>query len=134
PRREDHYTPGGVTGKRPDMATVVYCQRLREAFKQDCPPLVIGGVEASLRRLSYYDYWSDKVKRPILLDTKADVLVFGQAEQALTHVVEALLNPIGEDGVGGLDGIPGTSIVRKKIDDIHKVVETPSWDDVSPNT
>ena len=134
PRREDHYTPGGLPGKRPDMATVVYCQRLREAFKQDCPPLVIGGVEASLRRLSYYDYWSDKVKRPILLDCKADMLIFGQAEQALKSIVEALQNPVGEDGVGGLDGIPGTSIMRKNIDDIQKVVETPTWDEVSPNT
>lgn len=134
PRREDHYTPGAVVGKRPDMATVVYCQRLREAFKQDCPPLVIGGVEASLRRLSYYDYWSDKVKRPILLDAKADVLVYGQAEQALTFVVEALRNPARVDGIGGIDGIPGTSILRKKIDDVTKVVETPSWDEVSPNT
>ena len=134
PRREDHYTPGGLPGKRPDMATVVYCQRLREAFKQDCPPLVIGGVEASLRRLSYYDYWGDKVKRPILLDAKADVLVFGQAEQALTHVVDALRNPLVSGGVGGIDGIPGTSIVRKSLSDISRVIEVPSWDEVSPST
>src|SRR6185295_6775971 len=134
PRREDHYTPGGVPGKRPDMATVVYSQRLREAFKQDCPPIVIGGVEASLRRMSYYDYWSDKVKRPVILDAKADVLVFGQAEQALKLIVEAMQSGVGADGVGGLDGIPGTSIVKKSIADIPKVVEAPSWDEVSPMT
>ncbi len=134
PRREDHYTPGGVTGKRPDMATVVYCQRLREAFKQDCPPLVIGGVEASLRRMSYYDYWSDKVKRPVLLDAKADVLVFGQAEYALQYIVEAYRNGVSTEGVGGIDGIPGTSVLRKKIDDIDRILEVPSWDEVSPST
>jgi uncharacterized radical SAM protein YgiQ len=134
PRREDHYTPGGVTGKRPDMATVVYCQRLREAFKQDCPPLIIGGVEASLRRMSYYDYWTDKIKRPVLLDAKADVLAFGQAEGSLHHIVNALRDSVGADGIGGIDGIPGTSIVRKTIADIPRVIEVPSWDEVSPNT
>jgi len=134
PRREDHYTPGGIPGKRPDMATVVYSQRLREAFKQDCPPIVIGGVEASLRRMSYYDYWSDKVKRPVILDAKADVLVFGQAEQALKLIVEAMQSGVGADGIGGLDGIPGTSIVKKSITDIPKVVEAPSWEEVSPMT
>jgi uncharacterized radical SAM protein YgiQ len=134
PRREDHYTPDGVTGKRPDMATVVYCQRLREAFKQDCPPLVIGGVEASLRRMSYYDYWSDKVKRPVILDAKADVLVFGQAEPALKCLVHALQNPVGSDGIGGIDGIPGTSVVRKTCAAVDRILEVPSWDEVSPNT
>jgi uncharacterized radical SAM protein YgiQ len=134
PRREDHYTPGGVIGRRPDMATVVYCQRLREAFKRECPPLVIGGVEASLRRMSYYDYWSDKVKRPIILDAKADVLIFGQAEAALKALVHAMQNPVGDDGVGGIDGIPGTSVVRKSIEQVDRVLEVPSWDEVSPDT
>src|SRR5205814_1254507 len=134
PRREDHYTPNGEIGKRPDMATVVYCQRLREAFKQDCPPLVIGGVEASLRRMSYYDYWADKVKRPIILDAKADVLIFGQAEMALKSLVQALQNPVGADGIGGIDGIPGTSVVRKNCAEVDRILEVPSWDEVSPMT
>jgi uncharacterized radical SAM protein YgiQ len=109
PRREDRYSPDGVAGKRPEMATVVYCQRLREAFKQDCPPLVIGGLEASLRRISYYDYWSDKVKRPILLDAKADVLVFGQGELPLRQLVEALRSG------APLVGIPGTSVIAPAV-------------------
>ncbi|HYF50660.1 MAG TPA: YgiQ family radical SAM protein [Planctomycetota bacterium] len=134
PRREDHYTPGAVTGKRPDMATVVYSQRLREAFKGECPPIVIGGVEASLRRMCYYDYWSDKVKRPVILDAKADVLVFGQAEYALQYIVEAYRNGVAKDGTGGIDGIPGTSIVRKKIDDIPRILEVPSGEEVMPMT
>ena len=134
PRREDHYTPGGLPDKRPDMATVVYSQRVREAFKQDCPPIVIGGVEASLRRMSYYDYWSDKVKRPVILDAKADVLIFGQAEMPLKALVHAMQNPVGADGIGGIDGIPGTSVVRKSISAVDRVLEVPSWEEVSPMT
>ncbi len=134
PRRDDQYTPGAVIGKRPDMATVVYCQRLREAFKQECPPLVIGGVEASLRRMSYFDYWSDRVKRPMILDAKADVLIFGQAEMALKALVQALQNPVGADGIGGIDGIPGTSVVRKELKAIDRILEVPSWEEVSPMT
>ncbi|MCY3023668.1 MAG: YgiQ family radical SAM protein [Planctomycetota bacterium] len=134
PRRDDHYTPDGVPGKRPDMATVVYCQRLREAFKEDCPPLVIGGLEASLRRLAYYDYWSDKVKRPILLDAKADILVFGQAELALQELVPALRGAPGADAPDAVAGIAGTSVIRKSIAGIPRVLELPPWEDVSPLT
>jgi len=145
PRRDDHYTPGGVAGKRPDMATVVYCQKLREAFKQECPPLVIGGVEASLRRLAYYDYWTDTVKRPVILDAKADILVFGQGEAPLTALVQALRNPLTPDslrssrpsphgGEGNLDGIAGTAVVRRDIAGIPCVLELPPWEGVSPLT
>jgi uncharacterized radical SAM protein YgiQ len=130
PRREDHYTPDGEPGRRPDMATVVYSQRLREAFKQDCPLIVIGGVEASLRRLSYFDYWSETVKRPVLLDAKADVLVYGQAEPALKAVVEALKT----DGTDALNGLRGTSVVVNSIADIPGVIEVPAWNEVSALT
>ena len=78
-RNDDAYRPGGRIGLRPDRATLAYCQRCREAYKG--VPVIAGGVEASLRRLAHYDYWSDKVRRSILLDCKADLLVFGMGEE-----------------------------------------------------
>ncbi len=79
-RNDDAYSPGGQPGRRPDRATLAYCQRAREAYRG--VPVVAGGVEASLRRLAHYDFWSDKVRRSILLDAKADLLVFGMGERA----------------------------------------------------
>ncbi|MFH0940121.1 MAG: YgiQ family radical SAM protein, partial [Planctomycetota bacterium] len=138
PRSEDHYSPNGEINRRPDLATVVYSQRLREAFKESsslekgktrgCPLIVIGGVEASLRRSSYFDYWSEQVKRPIILDAKADILVFGQAEMALKALVEAL------SAGATIDGLRGTSVVVQSIADIPRVLETPSWDEVNALT
>lgn len=87
-RNDDAYSPGGQIGRRPDRATAVYCQRAREAFKG--VPIVAGGVEASLRRLAHYDYWSDKVRRSILLDSKADLLVFGMGERPLLEILRRL--------------------------------------------
>src|SRR6187431_3286601 len=78
-RHDDAYTPAGEGGKRPDRCTIVYAQRCREAFKD--VPIVLGGIEASLRRIAHYDYWSEKVRRSILLDAKADFLVFGMGER-----------------------------------------------------
>src|SRR6186713_113905 len=83
-RSDDAYTPGGMGGKRPDRSVVVYAQRCREAFKD--VPIVIGGIEASLRRIAHYDYWSDKVRRSILADAKADLLIYGNAERAVVEV------------------------------------------------
>ena len=87
-RREDGYSPGGESGRRPDRATVVYANRMREAFKG--VPVVIGGIEASLRRFAHYDYWSDTVRRSILLDSKADVLIYGMGEKQIREIAEAL--------------------------------------------
>jgi uncharacterized radical SAM protein YgiQ len=87
-RSDDAYTPGDVSGKRPDRATLVYTQRCREAFKD--VPVVIGGIEASLRRIAHYDYWQDKVRRSILVDSKADLLVYGNAERAIVEVAHRL--------------------------------------------
>lgn len=84
PRSDDAYTPGGLAGKRPDRATIVYTQKLREAFPNS--PIVIGGIEASLRRLAHYDYWSGKVRRSLLVDSGADILVFGNAERAIVEL------------------------------------------------
>ncbi len=87
-RNDDAYSPGGQIGRRPDRATLAYCQRAREAFKG--VPVIAGGVEASLRRLAHYDYWSDKVRRSILLDAKADLLVYGMGERPLVEILRRL--------------------------------------------
>ena len=87
-RRDDGYSPGGESGRRPDRATVVYANRMREAFKG--VTVVIGGIEASLRRFAHYDYWSDTVRRSILLDSKADVLIYGMGETQIREIAEAL--------------------------------------------
>ena len=80
-RQKDAFTPGGVMGKRPDYATIVYCNLIRRTYKHN--PLIIGGLEASLRRLAHYDYWSNKVKRSILLDSGADLLLYGMGERSI---------------------------------------------------
>ncbi len=87
-RNDDAYSPGGRIGLRPDRATLSYCQRAREAYKG--VPVIAGGVEASLRRLAHYDYWSDKVRRSILLDSKADLVVFGMGENAIIELAQRL--------------------------------------------
>ena len=87
-RNDDAYSPGGEIGRRPDRATLAYCQRAREAYKG--VPIIAGGIEASLRRLAHYDYWSDKVRRSILLDAKPDLLVFGMGERPLIEIVQRL--------------------------------------------
>ena len=87
-RRADDFSPGGRAGQRPDRATTVYCNRLRESFPDS--PLVIGGIEASLRRLAHYDYWEDSVRRSLLLDTRADILLYGMAEQSVLEVARRL--------------------------------------------
>ena len=87
-RSDDAYTPGNVSGKRPDRATLVYTQRVQEAYKD--VPIVIGGIEASLRRIAHYDYWQDKVRRSVLADTKADLLLYGNAERAIVEIAHRL--------------------------------------------
>src|SRR3954447_14150597 len=89
-RNDDAYSPGGRIGLRPDRATLAYCQRAREAFPGERVPVIAGGVEASLRRLAHYDYWSDTVKRSILLDAKADLVAFGMGEQSIVAIARRL--------------------------------------------
>ena len=88
PRSDDAYTPGDVAGRRPDRAALVYAQRCREAFND--VPIVLGGIEASLRRIAHYDYWQDKVRRSILVDSKADLLLYGNAERAIVEIAHRL--------------------------------------------
>ncbi|MGB1277577.1 MAG: YgiQ family radical SAM protein, partial [Nannocystaceae bacterium] len=108
PRSDDAYTPGGGAGARPDRAVLVYTQRCREASRAAGfdVPVVIGGIEASLRRIAHYDYWSDKVRRSVLLDAKADLLVYGNAERAIVEIAHRLGE--GED-ITGLRDIRGTA-------------------------
>ncbi len=87
-RSDDAYTPGGSGGKRPDRSVIVYAQRAREAFKD--VPIVIGGIEASLRRIAHFDYWSEKVRRSVLLDAKADLLVYGNGERQICEIAHRL--------------------------------------------
>ena len=113
-RSDDAYTPGGQGGKRPDRSVVVYAQRAREAFKD--VPIVIGGIEASLRRIAHFDYWSEKVRRSVLLDAKADLLVFGNAERQICEIAHRLA--AGED-ITEINDLRGTAFVRKSHDFIE---------------
>jgi uncharacterized radical SAM protein YgiQ len=106
-RSDDAYTPGGEGGKRPDRSVIVYAQRVREAYKD--VPIVIGGIEASLRRIAHYDYWSEKVRRSVLLDAKADLLVYGNAERAVVDIARRL--NAGED-IATIRDLRGTAFVR----------------------
>ena len=107
-RHDDAYTPGGEGGKRPDRCTIVYAQRCREAFKD--VPIVLGGIEASLRRIAHYDYWSDKVRRSILADAKADLLLYGNAERAVVEVAHRLA---AGEAPRDLDAIRGVALFRR---------------------
>ena len=102
-RSEDSYAPGGKAGMRPDRATVVYCNRIREAYGD--VPIVIGGVEASLRRFAHYDYWDNKVRRSILFDSRADILVYGMGEHQIVEIADLLAKGNSEDEITDVDGI-----------------------------
>ena len=108
-RHDDAYTPGNIGGKRPDRAVVVYSQRCREAYKD--VPLIIGGIEASLRRIAHYDYWQEKVRRSVLFDAKADILIYGNAERPLVEVAHRIA--VGES-VETIQDIRGTAVIRKE--------------------
>jgi uncharacterized radical SAM protein YgiQ len=118
-RAEDQYTPGGHTGARPDRATIAYAQRCREAYKG--VPVVLGGIEASLRRIAHYDYWSDKVRRSILLDAKADMLVFGMGERPIVEVARRL--DAGET-IDQIRDVRGTAYVLSEADTREALADT----------
>jgi len=132
-RNDDAYTPGNVAGQRPDRAVTVYSQRLREAYKT--VPIIIGGIEASLRRIAHYDYWSDRVRRSVLLDSRADLLLFGNAERAIVEVAHRLA--AGEP-VGALSDIRGTAYVTTSLPSDRILIDSTSVDrpgavDAHPN-
>src|SRR4051812_18048654 len=109
-RHNDSYTPGGEGGKRPDRSVIVYAQRCREAYKD--VPIVLGGIESSLRRIAHYDYWSDKVRRSVLMDAKADILLYGNAERAVVEVTHRLAK--GEKA-SELDDVRGVAVLKPAV-------------------
>ena len=123
-RGEDDYSPGGEAGHRPDRATLVYSNRMKEAFRD--VPLIIGGIEASLRRFGHYDYWSDTVRRSILVDSKADVLIYGMGELQIIELAEALDQNRFEES---LPNIRGICYMSKDIPSID-CVECPSFEEI----
>jgi len=122
-RSDDAYTPDAAPNKRPDRAVLVYSQRCREAYSD--VPLVIGSIEASLRRIAHYDYWSDKVRRSILVDSKADILLYGNAERALVELSHRIAK--GEK-VADIQDIRGTAFLRKKIPEGWSEIESTKLD------
>jgi len=122
-RSDDAYTPDAAPNKRPDRAVLVYSQRCREAYSD--VPLVVGSIEASLRRIAHYDYWSDKVRRSILVDSKADILLYGNAERALVELSHRIAK--GEK-VADIQDIRGTAFLRKKIPEGWSEIESTKLD------
>ncbi len=118
-RHDDAYSPNDEGGKRPDRAVVVYSQRCKEAYKG--VPVIVGSIEASLRRIAHYDYWSDKVRRSVLMDSKADILVYGNAERAIVDIAHRLAS--GED-VHQIKDLRGTAFVRKRVPDGWTVIDS----------
>src|SRR5580704_11022372 len=107
-RSDDAYTPDGAGGKRPDRSVIVYAQRAREAFKD--VPLVIGGIEASLRRIAHFDYWSEKIRRSVLLDAKADMLVYGNGERQIVELAHRLA---AGESIRDITDLRGTAFTRR---------------------
>lgn len=126
-RSYDYYTPGGVVGKRPNYAVVVYCNLIRQTFKKT--PIIIGGIEASLRRFAHYDYWSDKMKRSILMDSGADIVSYGMGEHSMVELAEALDSGLDVKDVTFVRGtLYRTNDISNIVDD---AVMLPSFDEVS---
>lgn len=124
-RNTDLYSPGGEIGHRPDRATIVYCNRIREAYGKDVP-IIIGGIEASLRRFAHYDYWSDKVRRSILIDSGADLLIFGMGERQITEIAELLNSKVP---IKKIQHIAGTAYLSSSLPDA--CVALPDYNSVS---
>ena len=121
-RQQDSYTPGGVMGKRPDYATVVYCNLIRSAYKDS--PIIIGGIEASLRRLSHYDYWSNKMKRSMLLDSQADLISYGMGEHSIIEIADALDSGID---VKDITFIKGTVYRTRSLENAYDYILLPDY-------
>ncbi len=124
-REKDSFSPGGIMGRRPDYATVVYGNLIRQTYKK--VPILIGGVEASLRRLAHYDYWSNKVKRSILLDSGADILMYGMGEHSIVELAEALDSGLA---VKDITFVPGTVYKTRKKEDIYDALFLPEFERV----
>ena len=124
-RKTDAYTPGGVMGRRPDRATTVYCNLIRKTYKHT--PVIIGGIEASLRRLSHYDYWSDSIRRSVLLDSGADLISYGMGEHSIVEIADALNSGLA---VKDITWIPGTVYKTRSEEDIYDAVRLPDFEEI----
>ena len=124
-RETDAFTPGGATGKRPDYATVVYCNLIRRKYRNK--PIIAGGIEASLRRLAHYDYWSNKVKRSLLLDSGADLLLYGMGEHSIIEMADALNSGID---IKDLTFIRGSVYKTKDLSSVYDYIMLPSYDEI----
>ena len=124
-RKTDAYTPGGVMGKRPDYAAIVYSNLIRQTYKKT--PIILGGIEASLRRLAHYDYWSDKLKRSILLDSGADLISYGMGERSIVEIAEALDSGIDIKDITFIDG---TVCKVKSLDSVYDAILLPSYEEL----
>ena len=122
-RTTDAFTPGGVMGKRPDYATIVYCNLIRQTYKHK--PIIIGGIEASLRRLSHYDYWSNKLKRSILLDSGADIISYGMGEHSIVEIADALDSGLDIKDITFIDG---TVYKTRDRESIYDAIELPHFE------
>ena len=125
-RRTDLYSPGGEMGHRPDRAVIVYCTRAREAFKN--VPVIIGGIEASLRRFAHYDYWDNKVRRSLLIDAKADLLIYGMGEKTIVEIANLFRYGMSIDK---MTSVKGTVYASKEIDGLPSFIEVPSFEAVA---
>ena len=124
-RHEDAYTPGGIMGKRPDYAVVVYCNLIRRTYKD--VPIIIGGIEASLRRLAHYDYWSDKIRRSVLMDSSANLLCYGMGEHATVEIADSLAGGIP---VSEITYVRGTVYRTSRMELLEDAVMLPSFEEV----
>ena len=125
-RKTDSYTPGGVMGKRPDRAVTVYCNLIRKSYKHT--PIIIGGIEASLRRLAHYDYWSDRVRRSVLLDSGADLLSYGMGEHSIVEIADALNSGLE---VKDITWISGTVYKTRYEDEIYDAIRLPDYEEIT---
>ena len=124
-RSTDSYSPGGKAGLRPDRPTIVYSNKIRSIYKN--VPVIVGGIEASLRRFGHYDYWQDKIKRSVLCDSQADLLIYGMGERAITQIVTRLGN--GED-ISSITDVKGTCYLTKNIDNLTDYIMLPSFEEI----
>ena len=127
-RKTDAFTPGGVMGKRPDYATIVYCNLIRQLYK--VIPILIGGIEASLRRLGHYDYWSESMKRSILLDSQADLLMYGMGEKSIVEIADALNSGLDIKDITYVDG---TVFKTAEVDQSLPTITLPAFDELKSN-
>ena len=129
PRSQDAYSPGGKAGLRPNHATVVYSNLIRRTYKHT--PIIVGGIEASLRRLAHYDYWSDKLKRSILLDAGADIISYGMGERSIIEIADALQAGIAIEDITFIDG---TVYKTRSLDAVYDAVILPTFESLQQDT